>query len=210
MKPLFTALTELLADGQYIKLTITKKGTNLTLLAEGDGMIATVNGTAKEFDDEFINIIQQKTTANEFSFKVTKTEKAKEEETEEEEETEPDDSDNKADSKTKSKKPAKKSASKTKSEPKAETIKAQPTAETTEEVEPVVETPEKTDVKAEVVKNDNEFKWLMQDGKRLFSERDYKKAAEQFAKAKELKPENAEADAELQKANKWVKALDNL
>lgn len=219
MKSFFNEVLELLAEGQSLELKLTKTQNQLTVLATGKGKLFTATGTPEEFEEEFFPTLQKVIEEKKFSFNIVETkptEKEVEEEEEAEEVKETTDTGKGKASKDKKKKEVK---------PKEEAPVVTPIAEA-KEVEPVVsETPEasqepekkveepKAEAKPATAKDANKekvFKLTMDEGAKLFAERQYASAQEKFQEALKLFPDNKLAITEEAKAGKWAKMVAEL
>lgn len=217
MNTFFTELAKSMADGQIIDMRIAKAGEELTMMVTTKGKKnLNITGLPEEVDAKLLGhiiTVPERTKG----LKATTTEPKDEDDQSE------DDPDGKADTastssagkkatpkKTAATNPDKGKKLVTKAGAEDITSKAAGTNTAPSNTPEPAKADNVVDAKAEAARIDNEFKVMMHEGKKLFAERKYQESLDQFLKAKALKPADAEAIGEVNKAEKWVKMVAEL
>lgn len=216
MNQFFTQLAETLKDRQELRMNIKKIDGDLVIVVtpnfKEEGKTIQMSGTPEEMDEHFINDIQKPLSVEKaFESNADEVKKELEEEVEEEEKEEATKAAKKADKKSPAKKgkevkkPVKEKEVQEKKESKESTTEDKTS---NEESAPETETVQE-DKKPEPSAKE-QFKHLMEEGKRLFNDRQYAQAESAYKSATELFPEDDKAKAALTNATKWVKAIENM
>lgn len=215
----FQELSALMQDKQIVKITITKVGEDLTILINKDAKLINMSGTPEEVDGAILSHmkISPVTETKELVVTVADAPEVDEEEEEEEEDSPNQTAEEKKEEKKAGKKKVEKPATvkrdkkeKEKKEEKTDKAHEKELEETKvgEQTPPPAAEEKKVDVEKEKA---NDFKFFMDAGESAMIQRNYNGAVEAYTKAVEYAPVgNTTAKTELEKANKWKKAVDSL